>query len=272
MHTEHDFDGLPRDLLSERRALVAGGTGNVGRILVGALLHAGATVIVPSRSPEKLARLRADAGPARGERLVTLAGDVSDAADAARLRDAAMADGPLDAAIASLGRFVPAPSVLQAPPGDLERVLDDYLLAHLVVARTLIPALQERGGSYTFINGPLAFAPMLPGAGLVSIATAAQAMLARIAMQETERTPVRVNEVVLYTSFGWGDDERRAGTVGQEDVGRYVGWLASDRGAALRGRTIHLDSLEPLRVLEGSAAPTGIRQPPDPTIHSDRTP
>ncbi len=35
--------------------VVAGGAGNVGRYLVAAFLDAGARVVVPSRSPEKLA-------------------------------------------------------------------------------------------------------------------------------------------------------------------------------------------------------------------------
>ena len=113
----------------------------------------------------------------------------------------------------------------------------------------MIPALRKTGGSYTFVNGPLAFEPMFPGTGLVSIATAAQAMLARTVMKETGGVPVRVNEVVLYTSFGWGDDERKTSPVRQEDVGRYVAYLISDHGAAVRGRTSHLDSLQSLRAL-----------------------
>jgi uncharacterized protein YbjT (DUF2867 family) len=39
------------------RVLVAGGTGNVGRHLVRAQLEAGATVLVPTRSREKLEAL-----------------------------------------------------------------------------------------------------------------------------------------------------------------------------------------------------------------------
>jgi NAD(P)-dependent dehydrogenase (short-subunit alcohol dehydrogenase family) len=238
------------DLLAGRTALIAGGTGNVGRYLVGGLLDVGATVIVPSRSRERLERLWASIGPGRGDRLITIEGDIGEEQQAARLLDEVVSRaGPLDAAVASLGRFVPAPSVLSAPLSDLEQVLDGYLVAHFVVARTVIPALEKTGGSYTFINGPLAFEPMFPGTGLVSIATAAQAMLARTVMKESQGAPLRVNEVVLYTSFGWGDDDRKANPVRHEDVGRYVAYLISDRGAAVRGRTIHLDSLEPLRAL-----------------------
>ncbi len=251
------------DLLNGRRVLVAGGTGNVGRVIVAALLDAGAAVAVPSRSPEKLDRLRAEVGPAHAERLVGIEGNVADEGDAERILDEITSrGGPLNAAVASLGRFVAAPSVLSAPPADLQQALDGYLLAHFNVARAVIPALSETGGSYTFINGPLAFEPMFSGTGLVSIATAAQAMLARLVMRETEDTPVRVNEVVLYTRFGWSDQNARKDPVGQDDVGRYVALLSSSKGAAVRRRTIHLNTDQPIRELsEAPPASTPSNEP-----------
>lgn len=244
------------DPLAGRTALVAGGTGNVGRVIVGALLDAGARVVVPSRSPAKLERLRADAGEGRDERLIGLEGEIGDERDAERLlREIASRAGPLDAAVASLGRFVAAPSVLAAPSRDLQQVLDGYLLAHFNVARAVMPVLRETGGSYTFINGLLAFRPAFPGTGLVSIVTAAQAMLARVVMSETEDTPVRVNEVVLYTRFGWSDEDPAKDSVSQEDVGRYLALLASPEGATVRGQTIHLNTLEPLHQLTSTGRP-----------------
>lgn len=242
---------LSRDLLTDRTALVAGGTGSVGQVVVAGLLEAGATVVVPSRMEPKLAELRRSLDDHAPERLVTLVGDLSDEKDAVRVREAVMERaGPLDAAVATLGGFVPAPSVLEAPLSDLKGVLDGYLLAHFMVAKTLLPALEERSGSYTFINGPLAFRPMFPGTALVSIATAGQAMLARTVMNEEADGPVRINELVLYTRFGWSDDEDQdSGAVSQADVARFVAYLASDRGSGVRGERIHLDDLEPLHEL-----------------------
>lgn len=239
------------DLLNGRKVLVAGGTGNVGRVIVAALLDAGATVAVPSRSSKKLDRLRAEVSSAHAERVVGIEGNIADEGDAERMLDEITSrGGPLHAAVASLGRFVAAPSVLSAPPADLQQALDDYLLAHFNVARAVIPALSDTGGSYTFINGPLAFEPMFSGTGLVSIATAAQAMLARLVMRETEdNTPVRVNEVVLYTRFGWSDQDTQQAPVAQKDVGRYVALLSSSKGAAVQGRTIHLNTEQPIREL-----------------------
>lgn len=223
--------------LNGKRVLIAGGTGNVGRHLVQAQLTAGATVIVPSRTPEKLQALEHSLDPSLRARLVPLAGDITDPGDAQRLLDRA---GPLDGAVASLGGFVAAPSVLDAPPADLQRALDGYLLAHFAVARALVPALRDRGGGYVMINGPLAFEPLFPGSGLISIATAAQAMLARVLMKENSSAPVRINELVIYSSFGWGNEDRNLVT--GQDIGRYVAYLLSDQGIGVRGETIHLRS------------------------------
>ena len=106
-----------------------------------------------------------------------------------------------------------------------------------------LPSLAEVGGAYVSINGPLAWNPSFPGTGLVSIASAAQTMLARVLMKEMVETRARVNEVVVYSAFGWGDAEKRNVVTG-EDIGRYVAYLVSDAGSETRGQTLHLRTLE----------------------------
>lgn len=235
------------ELHTGRTVVVAGGTGSVGRVLVESLLRSGATVVVPSRSEEKLRALRGHLGNGAAERLVTIEGDIGDGEKAPLLVEQIVTEqGPLHAAVATLGRFVPTPSLFEASVADLEKVIDGYLIGHFVAARALIPAI-EADGSYTLINGPLAFRPMNPTAGLVSTVTAAQAMLARVLFEQVNS--VRVNELVLYTPFGWDEAAEKEAPVRQEQVGRYVSHLASQRAAKVRSETIHLDSQEVLREL-----------------------
>ena len=223
--------------LQGKRILIAGGAGKVGRHLVQAQLAAGATAIVPSRNPSKLDALEGSIGEDGRARFVRVVGDITDPNEAAQILERA---GPLDGAVASLGEVVMAPEILNASESDLRKTLDGYVVAHFAAARALLPVLRERGGGYVTINGPLAFDLRLPGAGLVSVATAAQAMLARVLMQDPANASVRINEVVIYSSFGWGNDD--ANLVSGADIGRYVAYLLSDRGAAIRGETIHLRS------------------------------
>ena len=237
---------MPLDSLAGRTVVVAGGTGHVGRVLVRGLFDAGATVIIPSRSTEAERTVDEAVG---GKRVVMLPGNVSDETDAARLRDEILGRfGAIHATVATLGQFVPAPTILDATRADLEATLASYPVAHFVVARTFLPAVEAVGGSYVFINGPLAFDPLFPGTGLVSVATAAQAMLARVVMKEADasRARARINEVVLYTSFGRPDDEKSSGPVTQRDVSDFITQLLSPANTHVRGQTIHLNDRRPL--------------------------
>jgi len=233
---------MTSDSLTGRTIVVAGGTGNVGRVLVRGLFDAGATVVVPSRSIDRERTVDVDAG---GKRIVMLPGNVGDEVDGARVRDEILERfGAIHATVSTLGHFVPAPTLLGATRADLEVTLASYPVAHFVVARTFIPAVEAAAGSYVFINGPLAFDPLFPGTGLVSVATAAQAMLARVVMKEADasHSRARINEVVLYTSFGRPDDAASKGPVTQQDVSDFMTQLLSPANAHVRGQTIHLNS------------------------------
>jgi NAD(P)-dependent dehydrogenase (short-subunit alcohol dehydrogenase family) len=231
--------------LSGLATLVAGGTGNVGRYIVSALLDRGATVVVPSRSRDKLEALRAAAG-AQG-RLVTLVGDVGDERDAERIRDEAVRQvaSPLDAVVASLGRWNGAPTLLGATRAELMGALENYVVAHFVVARTFLPAVAARGGSYTFINGPSSFSTW-PGSGLVSVATAAQSMLARVIGEETGATDgARITELIIHPSAWIGPEgTTNGGPIDGDAVGRYVAAIVG--GGVTGETTLHLESSEQL--------------------------
>lgn len=179
--------------------VVAGGTGNVGSFLVKGLLNAGARVAVPSRSQARLREL-ADYLKAHGvdreENLLPVIGDIGSEAGAARVRDEiATAAGAPDAVIASLGTWQSADSIGAATTGQLQAVLADYLIAHFTAAKAFVPSLDAKGGSYVFINGPLAF-ELWPGSSLVSVATAAQHMLFRAFAQEHENGRAQIVELI----------------------------------------------------------------------------
>lgn len=234
--------------LSGRKVVVVGGTGNVGKHLVAAVLSAGAVAVVPSRSAEKLQALERTLDVAVRDRFVPEIGDITDPDDAGALIEQ---HDPIDGAVASLGGFVAAPNILEAPASDLRRTLDGYVMAHFRAVKNLLPTLRVTGGGYVMINGPLAFDPFR-GGGLVSIATAAQAMLARVLFDETSSGTARVNEVVIYSSFGWGHDE--ANEVTGADIGRYVTFLLSDSAAEIHGQSIHLRSRSSITTARGPGA------------------
>lgn len=135
--------------LKHKTIVVAGGTGNVGFFITKDLLHRGATVVVPSRSEENIHTLRADFSKELEdkhlENLTTFVGDIGSEEGAEELLEKITGSlGIPDAAIASLGRFLPAPSMLDVSVADLKQALNDYLIAHFVVARTFYSRGSDR--------------------------------------------------------------------------------------------------------------------------------
>jgi NAD(P)-dependent dehydrogenase (short-subunit alcohol dehydrogenase family) len=219
--------------LSGKRILIAGGTGTVGRYLVRAALEAGAAVIVPTR--------RTDESGAPEPGLLYIEGDITDEGDGDRIISEA---GRIDGAIVSIGRWIHAEHVLDAPLADFERAIANYPLAHFAVAKVLLPAVEATGGGYVSINGSLAYEIDGPGTGLVGIAGATQSMLYRTLMHERRGKGARINELVIYSAFGRGNDD--ANEVKGEDVGRYACYLLSDRGRDVKSQAIHLRTREDL--------------------------
>jgi NAD(P)-dependent dehydrogenase (short-subunit alcohol dehydrogenase family) len=163
--------------------------------------------------------------------------------------------GVPDSVVASLGRWHAVPSLLAAQTADLERVLQDYLIAHFVAARTFLPGLRAGGGMYVMINRPLAF-EISPHAhsALVATATAAQHMLFRALAQELEGSPVRVVEIVNHAFLR--DKQTQPGSpLPGEAVGASVAELLSDAAPAVHGRSIQLDSSKALSRARITIAP-----------------
>ncbi len=237
--------------LADHTVVVAGGTANVGSFVARVLLERGATVVVPSRSEKKLDELRGHLEPHVGETamdsLHTFVGNLSDETEAASLKQRITEEaGTPDAVLASLGNFVTTPSLLEASKDELKRVLDGYLVSHFMVARAFVPTLRESGGTYLFLQGPLAF-ELHPefGTDLISIATAAQHMLFRSLAKELDESPARVVELVSH-AFIREKQTQPGSPLSGEAVGAYAAHLLSGGGGNVHGESIHLHSPEQL--------------------------
>jgi 3-oxoacyl-[acyl-carrier protein] reductase len=231
--------------LHGKTVLIAGGAGEVGEGLVRAFLAAGATVVVPSRSREKLDALHS-AVPTP-DRLTTKTADIGTANGAALLRDW-IADevGPLDAVVASLGGWWQGRPLTDVSLDTWHEVLDMGLTTHFNVAKTFMPVLAGRpGASYTFINGAAGLDP-IPGAGPLSVSSAGQFMLKDVMAAENET--VRINTLVLATPV-----RTRSRPDGEEDwltaddAGAYAVFLAGDAATDKHGDTIVFNSRNQLR-------------------------
>lgn len=223
--------------LAGKRFLVAGGAGVAGECVTVALLRAGARVVVPSRTPDRIERLRGGVRPELLPHLHTLVGDVGDPAAVDELRDRIAAEfGPLDGAVASLGGWWEGSVLTEVPSATWERILRDNLTAHFLVARTFLADLARRGNPgcepvYIALAGIAALQPV-PYSGPISVTGAAQTMLLRTLRAELRHRPVRLHEVAILTPVvtrHWPPHEpAEDGWLSGDQVGEYVASVASE--------------------------------------------
>ncbi|MCK9249424.1 MAG: SDR family oxidoreductase [Solirubrobacteraceae bacterium] len=207
--------------LDGRTAVVCGGAGEVGEGIAAALLHAGARVAVPSRSPDRLADLeqRLEAAGVPVARLIPVVGDLSAGESAARrlAADVVRLGGPPDLVVAALGGWDSGPPLADVPLEQWERTVHDGLRAHHLAVRAFIPALRGRPGSgYVMINGAAARYPVA-GSGAVSTVAAGELMAAQVLAAEEAGHGIQVEAYVL-------------GPVGTRSRGDAAAWMATAQG------------------------------------------
>lgn len=238
--------------LKNKIVVVAGGTGNVGSFIVKDLLQRNATVVVPSRSEQKITELVSHLSKPLADKkldnLTTITGNIANEETAEELLgNITDSVGFPDAAISSLGNFVPAPSMLNASVDDIQQVVDGYLISHFVVARTFLKKIKERKkGTYIFINGPLALEPWEDSAaGLVSTVTAGQQMLFKTMAQELKESNIKVSELINY-AYIRNRETQPGSNISGEATGAYASYLISDAAEDIHGKSIQLQSTEQL--------------------------
>lgn len=242
--------------LDGKVCLIAGGTGWVGEAIVKVFLAAGATVVVPSRSRDKLAALRQYLGELNAEteaRLCLVPGNLGEPAEAAAIREQVLGRyGAVHAVVASLGgSFEERRPLLEIPIETIRRYQESNLNAHIVVAQTFLPLLgRQPGASYTFLGG-LSALVTVPRYSPVGIASAAQLMMVKVLQEELKGGAVRINQAM----FGYIHTRARAAQarpewITAEEVGEFVAYLASEEARMVSGAILQLGD-RPARTANG---------------------
>ncbi len=211
--------------LSNKTAVVLGGTGGVGEGIVKSLLAAGASVVVPTRSEYKIARLREYVGPELATNLLIRQGSVNNEESARDLGEFLHKNyKSIDIAVASLGGWHQGYPLYSYPLHDWERILRDNLTSHFLAIKTLVPMLNPQSGYYFHINGYSA-EEAYPMAGPVAMTAAAQKSLIQTLAKEVNRTGIKVYELILgpmktrdRIKHGHGQDDWYF----PEEIGDYI--------------------------------------------------
>ena len=197
--TQARTDELQRFLLTDRVAVVAGGSGGVGVRTCGALAAVGAKVAIIGRSPERLEEARQAVEKAGGEALV-IAGDMADkaAADDA-IAQAMEAWGRVDILVNGIGggagtALYPAE---EYPKPEWDRILDLNLTTTLLVSQAAARAMVEGGRGGSILNISSVRGQLGIDAGYAAYVAAKGAMDALTRQHATEwaKHGIRVNTI-----------------------------------------------------------------------------
>jgi len=239
---------------ADRIALVAGGTGALGRAVSLALHDEGARVVVTYRRQEEFDLLQSAAaggGDARieGHRIEGHRIDVTDeAAVRALVEELVARHGSLDVLVNTVGGYTGSVKLWKLEPQVLERMLAANFRSGFVLSRAVIPPmLERRRGAIVNVAARAALDPPAGAAAYAASKAAAVALLQSLAA-ELEGTGVRVNSIlpaIIDT-----ESNRRAMPGADfakwpkpEDIARVILFLCSDDAAVVHGAAVPITSV-----------------------------
>lgn len=227
-------------------ALVAGGTGGLGRAVSQAFLAAGATVVVTYRKRAEYDELARMAGAAAA-RLAGHQSDITDEAQARTLVEHVVQEHDrLDALVNTVGGYAGGQKLWEIDRALLERMLTLNLFSGFTLARAAVPVMvQQRHGSIVNVAAQAAYTHPAGAAVYAAAKAAALAMMGSLA-RETAGTGVRVNSIV--PSIFDTEANRRDMPHAQfskwpkpEDIARVVVFLSSDAARSIHGAAVPVD-------------------------------
>ena len=224
-------------------ALVAGGTGALGRAVSLAFLDAGASVAVTYRRDSELDALRAAAG-SRGTRLSGTALDVTDEAAVRRFVETIQErHGRLDHLVNCVGGYAGGAKVWEADAKTLDDQLSLNLRAGWGLARAVVPLMVRAGrGAIVNVASRTALVHGPREAAYAASKAAALALFESLAA-EVKGSGVRVNSIL--PSLIDTEANRRAMPKADyskwpkpEEIARVILWLCGDEAKLVHGAAI----------------------------------
>jgi NAD(P)-dependent dehydrogenase (short-subunit alcohol dehydrogenase family) len=210
--------------LEDRVAVVAGGSGAIGRAAAALFVELGASVILTGKTQAKideaLASLPSDA------RVTAIQGDARDDAHVDAIVEAAAAHGGADVVVNSVGAQRRRP-ILEATPEDLEFVWSVNVASVFAMTQRLVPQMVEKGYGKIINLCSIGSFVGLKQKTMYAITKGALAQYTRSAAIELAPYGVRVNAlapgyVETPMTYDWIHSDREAEYLAQIPLGKFA--------------------------------------------------
>jgi NAD(P)-dependent dehydrogenase (short-subunit alcohol dehydrogenase family) len=227
---------------NDKVALIAGGTGGLGRAVSQAFLEQGAKVIVTFRKTQEFEELKAIAG--RDAALVGSDVDVTDQAAVQKLvSEIVTAHGHLDFLVNAVGAYAGGAKLWETDARVFDQMLQLNLTSGYVLCRAVVPVMRkQRSGAIVNVASKAAFDHAAGAAAYTASKAAAVAMMDSLAA-ELKTSGVRVNSIL--PSIIDTDANRKAMQGADfakwpkpEEIARVILFLCSDEARLIQGAAI----------------------------------
>ncbi len=224
-------------------ALVAGGTGGLGRAVSLAFLAEGARVAVSYRNQEEFAALETAAG-ANSSRLEGHRVDVTDEAAVVKLVDEIVGKhGRLDALVNTVGGYAGGVKLWELESKVFEQMLALNLRAGYALARAaVVPMLKQKHGAMVNVAAKAAWDHAAGAAAYAASKAAALAMIDSLAA-DVKGSGVRVNSILPSIIDTEANRKAMPGAdfaawPKPEEIARVILFLCSDEARVIHGAAI----------------------------------
>ena len=222
--------------LSQRTAIVSGGTKGIGRAIAESLVKAGARVVITARHEDEI-----DEAVSQLNKLGagTASGHVCDVRDYEAVKSLFANVGALDILINNAGVGIFA-SVESMSVEDFRAVLETNVFGVFYCCHEAIPLMKQRGGGHIINISSLAGANAHPRMAAYNASKFGLNGFSEALMQEVRHDGIKVSYIMpgsVNTEFG-GDEtsEQNSWQLQPDDVAEVVMNLLSQAGRALASR------------------------------------
>lgn len=227
------------DRFKGKAALVAGGTGGLGKAVSLAFLKQGAHVNVTYRSENELMALKADAGANAN----SLRGYRTDVTNERELADVVQKIGTIDFLVNALGAYAGGSPLWETSSETWDRMMSLNLRSGFVLARAAVPAMLKQGAGAIVNVASRAAVDHAAGASAYAASKAAAVAMMDSLAADLIHSEVRVN-TILPSIFDTEANRKAMPNADfskwpkPEEIARVILFLCSDDAKLIRGASI----------------------------------